>query len=58
MLEVTDHGVGLGGGKVMMSAIVLLLGEEASQSIGNTLWHVSTMFTHSAITLPEVNRFG
>jgi len=24
---------------------------EASPSIGNTLWHVSTMFTHSAITL-------
>ena len=36
----------------------LLLGEEASPSIGNTLWRVSTMFTRSAITLPEVNGFG
>ena len=40
--------------------VVLLLGEEAeaSPSIGNTLWHVSTMFTSSAITPPEVNGFG
>ena len=36
----------------------LLLGEEASPSIWNTLWHVSTMFTRSAITPPEVNGFG
>jgi len=37
---------------------MLLLGEEASPSIGNTLWRVSTMFTRSAITTPEVNGFG
>ena len=37
---------------------ILLLGEEASPSIGNTLWRVSTMFTRSAITPPEVNGFG
>ena len=37
---------------------MLLLGEEASPSIGNTLWHVSTMFMRSAITPPEVNGFG
>ena len=37
---------------------MLLLGEEASPSIGNTLWRVSTMFTRSAITMPEVNGFG
>jgi len=36
----------------------VLLGEEASPSIGNTLWHVSTMFTRSAITPLEVNGFG
>ena len=36
----------------------LLLGEKASQSIGNTLRRVSTMFTHLAVTPPEVNRFG
>jgi len=35
-----------------------LLGEEASLSIGNTLWRVSTMFTRWAITTPEVNGFG
>ena len=35
-----------------------LLGEEASPSIGNTLWRVSEMFTRSAITPPEVNGFG
>jgi len=35
-----------------------LLGKEASPSIGNTLWCISTMFTHSAITSPEVNVFG
>ena len=37
-----------------------LLGEEAeaSPSVGNTLWRVSTMFTRSAITTPEVNGFG
>ena len=29
-----------------------------SPSIGNTLWRVSTMFTRSAITPPEVNGFG
>jgi len=45
---------------VILSAIRLLLGEEAlaSPSIENTLWHVSTMFTRPAITLPEVNGFG
>jgi len=37
---------------------ISLLGKEASPSIGNTLWHVSTMFTHLAITPPEVNGFG
>jgi len=31
--------------------------EEASPSIGNTLWRVSTMYTRSAITPPEVNGF-
>jgi len=31
---------------------------EASPSIGNTLWRVWTVFTRSAITPPEVNRFG
>jgi len=36
----------------------LLLGEASSPSIGNTLWRVSTMFTRSAITSPEVNGFG
>jgi len=35
-----------------------LLGEEASPSIGNTLWRVSTMFTRPAITPPEVYGFG
>ena len=30
----------------------------SSPSIGNTLWRVSTMFTRSAITPPEVNGFG
>ena len=38
--------------------VLFLLGEEASPSIGNTLWRVSTMFTRSAITPPEVNGFG
>jgi len=38
--------------------LLLLLGEEALPSIGNTLWHVSTMFMRSAITPPEVNGFG
>ena len=33
-------------------------GEEASPSIGNTLWRVWTMFTRSAITPPNVNGFG
>ena len=36
----------------------LLLREKASPSIGNTLWRVSTMFTRSTITSPEVNGFG
>ena len=35
-----------------------LLGEEGSPTIGNTLWRVSTMFTRSAITPPELNGFG
>ena len=37
-----------------------LLGKEAvtSPSIGNTLWRISTMFVHPAITQPEVNGFG
>jgi len=43
---------------VHQGIVVLLLGEEASPSIGNTLWCVSTMFTRSAITSPEVNGFG
>jgi len=40
--------------------VSLLLGEEAVAllSIGNTLWHVWTMFTRPAITPPEVNGFG
>jgi len=37
---------------------ILVLGEEASASIENTLWRVSTTFTRSAITPPEVNGFG
>jgi len=39
---------------------IYLLGEEAeaSPSIANTLWRIWTMFTHSAITPPEVNGFG
>jgi len=36
----------------------LLLGEEASPNIGNTLWRDSTMFTRPVITPPEVYRFG
>jgi len=35
-----------------------LLGEEASRSIANTLWRVSTMFTRPAVTPPEVYGFG
>jgi len=36
-----------------------LLGEKlASSSIGNALWCLRTVFTRSAITRPEVNRFG
>jgi len=38
--------------------LLFLLREEASPSIGNTLWRVSTTFTHSAITPPDVNEFG
>jgi len=30
----------------------------ALPSIGFTSWRVSMVFTHSAITPPEVNRFG
>ena len=41
-----------------IESAVLLLGEEASPNIENTLWRVSTMFTRSAITPPEVNEFG
>jgi len=37
---------------------VLLLGDKASPSIGNTLWRVSTMFTRLVITPPEENGFG
>jgi len=37
---------------------LLLLGEEASLSIANTLWCISTMFTRLAITPPEVYGFG
>jgi len=37
----------------------LLLGEAvALPSIANTLWRIWTVFTRSAITPPEVNRFG
>ena len=43
---------------VVIFYLDLLLGEEASPSIGNTLWRVSTMFTCSAITPPEANGFG
>ena len=35
-----------------------LFGEEASRSIGNTLWRVSTMFTRPGLTSPEVYGFG
>jgi len=35
---------------------IILLGEEASPSIGNTLWRVWTTFTRSAITPPEAER--
>jgi len=38
--------------------MLLLLGEEALPSIGNTLWRISTMFTHLALTPLEVNGFG
>ena len=41
-----------------VTVTTLLLGEEASPSIGNTLWRVSTMFTRSAITPPEVDGCG
>jgi len=34
---------------------IILLGEETSPNIGNTLWRVSTIFTRSAITPPSVN---
>jgi len=39
---------------------IFLLGEEAiaSPSNGNTLWRVSTTFTRSAITPPDVNGCG
>jgi len=40
------------------SSFHFLHGEEASPSIGNTLWRVPTMFTRSAITPPKVNGFG
>ena len=43
---------------VIMPCEVFLVSEEASPSIGNTLWCVSTMFMCSAITLPEVNGLG
>ena len=45
---------------LLFCQVLLLLGEEAeaSPSIANTLWRVWTMFTRSAITLPEVNGFG
>jgi len=37
---------------------IYLLGEEASPSIGNTLWRVSTMFTRLAITPDLDENFG
>jgi len=40
------------------AVITLLLGEEASPSIGNTLWRISTMFTRWAIAPQKVNGFG
>ena len=43
---------------ICIASLTLLLGEEASLSIGNTLWCISTMFMHPAITLPEMNGFG
>jgi len=42
----------------LIIVVNLLLGEEASPSIENTLWRVSTMFTRPAITPPVVYRFG
>ena len=44
----------------MFNYINFLLGEEAvaSPSIGNNLWCIWTVFTHPAITPPEVNGFG
>jgi len=41
-------------------ADTILLGEQAvaSPSTGNTSWRVWTVFTRSATTPPEVNRFG
>jgi len=42
----------------MQRSVIFLRGEEASPSIGNTLWRISTMFTHPAITPLEVNGFG
>ena len=41
----------------LLSSSSSLLGE-ASPSIGNTLWRVSTMFTRPATTPSEVNGFG
>jgi len=37
-----------------MQDSMLLLGKEALPSIGNTLWHIWTVFTRSAITTEEV----
>jgi len=38
--------------------IVITRRRSFAPSIGNTLWRVSTTFTRSAITTPEVNVFG
>ena len=44
--------------RVVLKMCTYLLGKEASPSIGNALWCVSTMFTRSAITPPAVNGYG
>jgi len=36
----------------------LLFGSKLQPNIGNTSRRLSTVFTRSAITLPEVHRFG
>jgi len=38
--------------------IIIQLETRLQPNIGNTLWRVSMVFTHSAITPPKVNQFG